>query len=582
MNKSLVLLPLWSVHVKQPRLEFAASKHQNEKSGKVKDFNSINTLKLILDKEGFDDINLSYLGGLWVDVEGVPMSAWSSHTFSRIRNKWGQVMDIVEATGSSFSHKHLCIKTSLANNIMESFKIIFKGKTFRVRAKELFTWSPSFSNFNKTEYSSDEEPQARDNTKPGMPLHGVERLVDESDEEAVSETLFESGSSSQNDVGVNDQNEDLINDGKAQDVIQNYTPKQVNSETPVKNSCAMEESPLLQEDASRADLAKDVGNNVSESVSEFSSNIPTRINPHGGSMLDILDDIIKILSLNVQGLGHKTKKEWIKELNFKHRINFLAIQETKLECISDMDVKFMWGNSNFQYVTSDSLGNSGGILCIWEQSVFQKIGASVSDNFIAVYGTWLPTSTKILIIVTYAPQSYTLKCTLWEYISSLINRWDGETIVMGDFNAVRTEDERFGSVFNVLCARNFNQFISSSGLIDVKMEGYSFTWSLPSASKMSKLDRFLITNGILSVFPSLSAVCMDRHLFDHRPIVLKEVSSDYGPTPFRIYHSWFSYEGFDAMVTQAWHSFSHNDSNNLICFKKKRQDLKKVIRGWKF
>ena len=190
---------------------------------------------------------------------------------------------------------------------------------------------------------------------------------------------------------------------------------------------------------------------------------------------------MKILSLNVQGLGHKTKKEWIKELNFKHRINFLAIQETKLECISDMDVKFMWGNSNFQYVTSDSLGNSGGILCVWEQSVFQKTGASVSDNFIAVYGTWLATSTKILIIVIYAPQSYTLKRTLWEYISSLINRWDGETIVMGDFNAVRTEDERFGSVFNVLYARNFNQFISSSGLIDVKMEGV-FVYLVSSVS----------------------------------------------------------------------------------------------------
>ena len=73
-----------------------------------------------------------------------------------------------------------------------------------------------------------------------------------------------------------------------------YTPKQLNSETPVKNSCAMEESPLLQEDASRADVAKDGGTNVSESVSKVSSNIPTRINSHGGSMLDMLDDIIKV------------------------------------------------------------------------------------------------------------------------------------------------------------------------------------------------------------------------------------------------------------------------------------------------
>nr|GEV33867.1 RNA-directed DNA polymerase, eukaryota [Tanacetum cinerariifolium] len=63
--------------------------------------------------------------------------------------------------------------------------------------------------------------------------------------------------------------------------------------------------------------------------------------------------------------------------------------------------------------------------------------------------------------------------------------------VMGDFNEVRSSDERLGSVFNLSSVRAFNSFISVSGLVDVKMEGYSFTWSHPSASKMSKLDRFL-------------------------------------------------------------------------------------------
>ncbi|GKE02706.1 RNA-directed DNA polymerase, eukaryota [Tanacetum coccineum] len=245
-----------------------------------------------------------------------------------------------------------------------------------------------------------------------------------------------------------------------------------------------------------------------------------------------------------------------------------------------MDIKFMWGNSNFQYASSDSIGNSGGILCVWEQSIFKKEGVTVSDNFIALYGTWIPTNTKILIVVVYAPQAPALKHMLWEYISTLINRWGGETIVLGDFNAVRSEEERFGSVFNKFCARSFNQFITSSGLVDVKMEGYSFTWSHPSASKMSKLDRYLVSDGIFLIFPAITAICLDRHLSDHRPIILKEISSDYGPIPFRIYHSWFKREGFDEIVRRTWQSFSHNDSNSLIRFKKKLQDLKKTIRVW--
>nr|GEV22396.1 RNA-directed DNA polymerase, eukaryota [Tanacetum cinerariifolium] len=122
----------------------------------------------------------------------------------------------------------------------------------------------------------------------------------------------------------------------------------------------------------------------------------------------------------------------------------------------------------------------------------------------------------------YAPQSAVVKRILWDYISGLINRWKGETIVLGDFNVVRFEEERFDSFFNKSCARAFNQFISSSGLLEDKMEGYSFTWSHLSATKMN-----------------------------HRPIILNEIHSDFHPTPFRIYHSWFKRDGFDAMVEQA-------------------------------
>ncbi|GJX72818.1 RNA-directed DNA polymerase, eukaryota [Tanacetum coccineum] len=237
---------------------------------------------------------------------------------------------------------------------------------------------------------------------------------------------------------------------------------------------------------------------------------------------------------SVLGLGSKTKKEWIKELCNNHKLSFIAIQETKMEKMSHMDVKFMWGNSNYDFVYSDSLGNSG--------------AAHKRD--------------------------------LWCYMSTLLGRWSGEVIIMGDFNEVRFKEERRGSGFNQSGARVFNQFITSSGIVDVKLEGFSFTWSHPSATKMSKLDRFLVSDGIISLFPSITALCLDRHLSDHRPILLRDIQLDFGPTPFRFYHSWFSYDGFDEMVEQNWRSFSHSDTNGMIRFKKKLQELKSIIRIW--
>nr|GFB06211.1 RNA-directed DNA polymerase, eukaryota [Tanacetum cinerariifolium] len=237
-------------------------------------------------------------------------------------------------------------------------------------------------------------------------------------------------------------------------------------------------------------------------------------------------------------------------------------------------------SKDIEQIISGSIGNSGGILCVWEETIFKKVDVSISDNFIALYGIWLPTNSKILIVVIYAPQSFGLKCILWDYISGLITRWNGETIVLGDFNEVRSEDERFGSIFHQSYAREFNHFISSSGLLEVKMEGYSFTWSHSSASKTRKLDRFLVSEGIFMTFPTILAICLDCHLSDHRPILFNEIHTDYGPTPFRVYHSWFKRDGFDAWVENAWNSFTHNDSNRMIRFKKKLQDLKKIIRVW--
>ncbi|GKB52427.1 RNA-directed DNA polymerase, eukaryota, partial [Tanacetum coccineum] len=249
-----------------------------------------------------------------------------------------------------------------------------------------------------------------------------------------------------------------------------------------------------------------------------------------------------------------------------------------MDSISVMDVKFLWGNSNFEHLFSEAIGNSGGILCMWDPNVFLKEQHILSDNFVALFGSWIPTKTKMFSI--YAPQPRTEKRSLWNHIMSLVTRWHRDCIVMGDFNEVRCADERMGSVFNVQGATEFNDFISNSGLVNIQLEGYSFTWSHPLASKISKLDRFLVSEGLISIFPHISAICLDRHLSDHRPILLCDVIADYGATPFRLYHSWLSLSGFEHMVNHTWNSIDLDDRNGMVRFKKKSQALKKEIRVW--
>ncbi|GJZ96376.1 RNA-directed DNA polymerase, eukaryota [Tanacetum coccineum] len=515
----------------------------NHVMGKVKDFSSIPNLYTILKDEGFSDVKLSYLGGLWVLFEFNKMAtkvnmmnhtgvnSWF-HVIQEACNDFGETLDLEDNADTSFGRKRLCVKTKHVVSILETFKMIIKGKVFIVRAKELLTWNPTFLVHKEREYSSEDEFVHTSINNEFNPHPNEEETGDDyaSDEDGVPETVFGSSSSSHNhDNGDKDATHSKDPFG-IYDLLKNKKGGDNHELSP-----SLSHPPGFTPEASekRVENITDTGAPIvfSAQVMNTSQDIPAE-------------------SHNVStGLGHKTKKEWIKALSNSFKLNFLAIQETKMTRVSHMDVKFLWGNSIYDYVCSDSLGSSGGILCIWEASVFKKDNVTVSDNFIAIYGTWLPSNSKILFVAIYAPQQVSCKKNLWDYISIIVGRWNGETIIMGDFNEVQSSDERRGSCFNPYSAGHFDRFISNSGLVDVTLEGYAFTWAHPSASKMSKLDRFLVSDGIFSLFPSITALCLDRYLSDHRPILLREVQLDFGPTPFRFYHSWFDFVGQEVEVS---------------------------------
>ncbi|GJY91550.1 RNA-directed DNA polymerase, eukaryota [Tanacetum coccineum] len=322
---------------------------------------------------------------VWVDIEGIPLHAWSRDTFTRIGNKWGETLNIEDTIDSSFGRKRLCISTKHPVSILESFKIIAKGKVFMAMMNMLRVIE------TKEDRRGDTESEPFIVSPPGFTPVGSEAVN-------IRDHVF---------------GEEITNMDK-------------------------EVSPMI-------------------------------------SAKGVLEEVIRV----GQAMGYSMKG-----------------CEKDVESISGTLGEALY----------DSLGNSGGILCIWEESVFKKDYVTISDSFVAIYGTWIPNKAKILIVAIYAPQQLMYRRVLWDYMSILLSKWNGEVILMGDFNEVRTNDERRGSWFNSYNASLFDQFISSSGLVDVKMEGYAFTWSHPSANKMSKLDRFLVSDGVISLFPSITAI----------------------------------------------------------------------------
>nr|GEY44810.1 hypothetical protein [Tanacetum cinerariifolium] len=71
-------------------------------------------------------------------------------------------------------------------------------------------------------------------------------------------------------------------------------------------------------------------------------------------------------------------------------------------------------------------------------------------------------------------------------------------------------------------------------------------------TKMSKLDRFLLSEEVVDDNHNLKAIVLDRLWSDHSPILLHTLKTDYGLISFKFFHSWFHQKDIYVVVKQAF------------------------------
>nr|GEU49601.1 RNA-directed DNA polymerase, eukaryota [Tanacetum cinerariifolium] len=472
----------------------------------------------------------------WVEAEGIPLKLWSVKTFSRIANKWGELLDVDDQEDSCFYSKRLCVHTKLDRSISEDLKIIHRGITYWIRAKETPGWVSDF-----LDESDEEELEENNENADGVKEQNPDLFRDDSEDEMIPETMF------QDDVqgyinmkdGVYEQgvehSEDPFNIYPILNKVEKLDRNEKLSDSSMNPSSGKEDN----SETRKCNKQHMDGGNTSKASGHFKvSEIPRT----GGSILGLLDEVVKV----GQVMGYKMKG-CMTNIALKHN-------ERRRAC---------WGNLAFGYIHSATVGNSGGILCVWDSNSFDKESTTLSGYFIIIRGTWHPTGQKFMLVSVYAPQDAKEKVMLWDYLQHEVVRWKGEVIIMADFNEVRYKSERFGSCFNAQGARSFNSFIEYSGLMEIILCGCQFTWCYKYTNKMSKLDRFLVSKNLLNTCPNISVVTLYRYLSDHRPILLRETYVDYGPIPFKVYHYWFDIEGFNKIVEDAWTNYEGREGNKI-------------------
>ncbi|GJZ22397.1 reverse transcriptase domain, reverse transcriptase zinc-binding domain protein [Tanacetum coccineum] len=81
---------------------------------------------------------------VWLEIEGVPLRAWNNDTFNLIGSTWGEVLFCDDSNSCNRLSKRICIKSTHSQLIFATMMVSLKKVTYAIRVRELCSWTPSF------------------------------------------------------------------------------------------------------------------------------------------------------------------------------------------------------------------------------------------------------------------------------------------------------------------------------------------------------------------------------------------------------------------------------------------------------
>ncbi|KAK9053898.1 hypothetical protein SSX86_024973 [Deinandra increscens subsp. villosa] len=242
----------------------------------------------------------------------------------------------------------------------------------------------------------------------------------------------------------------------------------------------------------------------------------------------------------------------------------------------------LWGRGDFGWEFVNARGKSGGLLSVWDNSKFKFLKPIKDANFLIISGSIDGGRVILNVVNVYSPQNLSEKRSLWNRLLNWKLSLQGWWVLVGDFNEVRSPEERRFSSFYRKNADEFNQFIDEAGLHEFKMGGDQFTYMERMGKSFSKLDRFLVCDQVFARWPEASVRALPRRTSDHNPILLKMSNDDFGPISFKVFSSWLKHPDIEEIVQRSVVGFVGEDgvkADRRLLLKLKK--LKEDLRCWR-
>jgi len=234
----------------------------------------------------------------------------------------------------------------------------------------------------------------------------------------------------------------------------------------------------------------------------------------------------------------------------------------------------------------DANGAAGGLAMVWHPSKV-TLGNFISTPFsLSAHFNIVDSGIQGVISNIYGPANPRDKnsfLTSLEFLASWVDskHW----ILGGDFNLITSLHEKKGGTRKLDAhSIRFSSIIQNLKLVDVRTDNGIFTWNnkrLGPQAVASRLDRFLLSESIVTAGGNFNALMIPSSGSDHWPIGLNwhGLDNQMGK-PFRFEHCWFEDPNFKTKVKDWWLESSDQRGNCMYRFQQRLKTLRNKIKIW--
>lgn len=245
-------------------------------------------------------------------------------------------------------------------------------------------------------------------------------------------------------------------------------------------------------------------------------------------------------------------------------------------------VEKLWPSLGYKLIfIQEARGHSRGI---WVLSCKEDLVFSLIDSmFQAITFSVSKGNFSWFISAVYASPIFSVRCDLWNYLTSLRSRVNGPWVLLGDLNEVINSSEVFGGTFSPAHDVLLSNMMASCDFIDMDTIGGFYTWhkNVNNGVHIRKwFDRCMADIDWRLQFPHALVEVLAPYNLDHNPLLLScNKSQSRKAKSFHFQAAWISHPEYEGLVENTWNNSAGNAMFKLQKIQDKSLIFNKEIFG---